>query len=45
MIERLLEAEQPAVSDKNAQVRVGKQVLEKFDTFFSKQILRNLILF
>ena len=30
MIERLLEAEQAAVSDKNAQVRMAEKVLEKF---------------
>ena len=36
VVERLLEAEKTAVSDENAQVRVGKQVLQKFDILLSK---------
>ena len=49
VVERLLEAEKAAVSDKDAQVRMGKQVLEKFGIFlskkvFAKQILQQLIL-
>ena len=36
VVERLLEAEKAAVSDENAQVRVGKQVLEKCDTNLNK---------
>ena len=36
VVERLLEAEKAAVSDKDAQVRVGKQVLQKCDTILSK---------
>ena len=36
VVERLLEAEKAAVSDENTQVRVGKQVLQKFDIFLSK---------
>ena len=37
VVERLLEAEKAAVSDKGAQVRMGKQVLQKCDIFLSKR--------
>ena len=44
VVERLLEAEKASVSDENAQVRVGKQVLQKFGIFLSKKVLAKQIL-